>query len=249
MAADESDVGLSFRNAIHRLKRFKLKRLDFLAALQLGDLKAFIRLDSRHRFDIPALFWEKYDTAHLSFSPADPDFNLSLFDLIDAAMSDIERLRTMIAQGSQLELSEFSFLREWFEALIPSMDASLRDMGAATIATFFLSEFLRRGAEPCDVLVSQHSLISFEKSRAPKSKAGRNAVPGPDAMWEAVILLVAERNDIPKIDEIYRTMDDALPQKYREQRTKKGDLIYTVELLQTRAEQIHKSLAAVQRNS
>lgn len=249
MVAGESDVGLSFRNTMHRLKRFKLKKLDFLVALQLGELKAFIRLDSRHRFDIPALFWENFDTAYFRFSSDEPDFHLSLFDLRDAAIHDIERLRTAVEHGSKITPKDLPFLGKWYSEFIADRQPSTPNTDAVKIAAILLSEYFRRGADPIDALISQLSLEKFEQKHKPKSNAGRLAVPGPDSMWEAVIVLVASSKKPPTIEESYRTMDSALSDKDRTRKDENGNLIYTDELLNTRAKQIRKTLTAVMRNS
>ncbi|MBL8569890.1 MAG: hypothetical protein JNK84_12525 [Phreatobacter sp.] len=248
--ASECDVGLSFRNAIHRIKRLKLKKLDFLTALQSGVLNAFIRLDARHRFDIPALFWEKYDTAHFSFSPDAPDFHLSLFDLRDAAIHDIERLRAAVEQKTQVPPQDLPFLGSWFAALIEDWRHSEQIKDLSFVYSLLLSEYFRRGNDLCDALVSQSSLKAYEREQKPKSNAGRFAVPGPDAMWEAVLVLVVSRKDkSPTIDEIYETMDGALSDKDRKRTDEDGNLLYTEELLHTRAKQIRKALTAAFRDS
>lgn len=249
MATSEPEIGLSFRNAIHRLKRLKLKRLDFLVALQRGKLKAFVRLDSRYRFDIPPVFWEKFDTAHLTFSSEDPDFHLSLFDLRDAAIHDIEKLQGYIQNSGAFSSKDLPFLGNWFSQLLNERWRHVQNGDNAQLCALLLSEYLRRGADPLDVLISQKSLDTFQIEYRPKSNAGKFAVPGPDAMWEAVIVLVARSVKPPKIDELYEAMDRALSDRDRNRKDENGNLIYTEELLNTRAKQIRRALSGALRDS
>lgn len=243
MARVEPDVGISFRNTIHRLNRLRLKKLDFLLALQRGKLRAFVRPDIDCRCDIPPIFWEKYDTAHLNFPSDEPDFYLSLFDLRDAAMHDVQLLRSSIANSHQFSAGDLRFLGDfWTKTVGQNADIESRT-NVAMASSLVLAEYISRGADQLDVLISQKSLDTYCDELKPQSKAGVYATSGPDRMWEAVIVLVYKNKKPPTTKQIYKCMDDALPDRDRNRKNEDGKLIYTVEWLQTRAEQIRRALS------